>query len=934
MDRRCEQKLIQCLQGSTGKPKGVVLTYGNTHQMLATMNHDYAFTAKDRFLHQSSICFDLSIVQIFSALTCGATVCVATADARKDPSALACFMLDSGVTVTYFTPTHFSLLIDSSTDILQQCQHYRISYFAGERLPTRLVNRFYSLGTPATIYNTWSPSELVVQTTIAKVTGEQSEQVNIPIGFPMANCRHYILDTHLNPLPVGFIGELCVGGAQVGAGYLNRQEANAASFVEDPFCSSDDRRRGWTRLFRTGDKGRFLPDGQLEFHGRIAGDKQIKLRGFRVDLGEVEHRIYREAAGISSPQLLDLSIVARQRNGAQSDTDDRLIVAFLVVKQSLQPEEKIKFVSDIHQRLGKHLNSYMLPSGYEFLDKLPLTIGRKVDRQSLLNRELNLVMPNSATSSPANTVVVEDGLQQILDVVIKTFRDVLRLPADRNVSAHDNFFEIGGSSILVLQLHSRLKRAYKPIPSVPEFFKAANPLLMSQLIWNFAKDPSTPKSTVVDKMRLSRFNWAKEASLPDDARYQPGNVPALRDHSEVKAMLITGLESFIGIHVFAGLLRAHPHTDFYILGEDGPWEMKMLLERLEHYKLLDECETRAMLSASINFVPGRLMKPHFGLDRQAFEQLGKSVQAIYHFGAHVSLLKSYSELKRENVNSILDLIELASYGAVNTSINCLSTWSVPHLQSHRKTKFINSSFDTSETSTENYEPSDDAELFYFKSRWVAERLLTHAAKRGFNVSIFRTSAVSGNTETSILPPQEDLVKRMIVEMINTAAIVDFSSGKNSATAVPPFAIDFIPVNYVADAFVTLSTSNAIHADHQRRWQDRKEVKVYHICNPAPLPLTKLPELLPQIRKDGRQASVQKLDKWLANAKAHATTEEQRLRVEAAKAICDTGHIMFALDGRKTREALELARREEGAKISECPPVDVGFLQQLAAEIEN
>lgn len=201
MDHRDEQKLIQYLQGSTGKPKGVVLTYGNTHQMLATMNHDYAFTASDRFLHQSSICFDLSIVQIFSALTCGATVCVATADTRKDPSALASFMLNSGVTVTYFTPTHFSLLIDSSTDVLQQCQNYRISYFAGERLPTRLVNRFYSLGTPATIYNTWSPSELVVQTAIAKVTGEQSEQVNIPIGFPMANCRHYILDTHLNPSP-------------------------------------------------------------------------------------------------------------------------------------------------------------------------------------------------------------------------------------------------------------------------------------------------------------------------------------------------------------------------------------------------------------------------------------------------------------------------------------------------------------------------------------------------------------------------------------------------------------------------------------------------------------------------------------------------------------------------------------------------------------
>lgn len=897
--------------------------------MLATMNHDYSFTTGDRFLHQSSICFDLSIVQIFSALTCGAMVCIATADTRKDPSALASFMQKAGVTVTYFTPTHFSLLIDTSADALQQCTNYRVAYFAGERLPTRLVNRFYSLGTPAIIFNTWSPSEVVVQTAIAKVTGEQSEQVNIPIGYPMANCRHYVLDPQLNALPFGFVGELCVGGAQVGAGYLNRPEANAASFVEDPFCSAEDRQRGWNRLFRTGDKGRFLPDGQLEFHGRIAGDKQIKLRGFRVDLGEVEHRIYREAANISNAQLLDVSLVARDRNGDQSDTDDRQVIAFLVVKQALQPQERATFVTEIHQRIGKHLNPYMLPNGYEFLETMPLTIGRKVDRQSLLKRELNLVLPNSTASTLCSPdTIVSEAHQQILDVVIQTFRDVLRLPAERNISAHDNFFEIGGQSLLVLQLHAKLKRAYKSIPSVPEFFKAATPFLMSMLISNFSTNPAAANSSA-GKGSIASFNWAKEAFLPDDARYRPGNVPALRNSSSVKAILVTGLESFIGIHVFAALVSAHPNTDFHILGEDRAWEMNLLLECLAKYRLLDEDMMRAMLSASIKFVPGGLMQPHFGLTHETFRRLGKSVQAIYHFGVHVSLLKRYAELKRQNVNAILDLIELASYGEIRTSINCLSTWSVPHLQSHPGTSFVNGALNSRETSVANYEPSNDAELFYFKSRWVAERLLTHAAARGFDVSIFRASAVSGNKKTSIPPPQEDLVKQMIADMINEATIPDVDAGRSSAAPPLPFIVDFVPVNYVADALVSLSISNTVRAERQHSAQEKNQVSIYHICNPVPLALNQLPALLPQIRRDGRKASILKLDEWLKYITAHAVTGEQKLRVEATKAICDTGHVMFALDGEETQKALAIARKD-GAVISECPPIDVAFLRELAA----
>ncbi|KAK5100974.1 hypothetical protein LTS08_004580 [Lithohypha guttulata] len=914
--------------GSTGTPKGVVLTQANTHQMLATMNRDYSFTGHDRFLQQSSLCFDLSIVQIFSALTCGATVCCATSDIRKDPSALAAFMQQQNVTVTYFTPTHFSLLIDSAASTLTHCRDYRISYFAGERLPARVVDRFYALGTPATIYNTWSPSELVVQTAIAKVTREQAQQVSIPIGYPMANCRHYILDPWMNPLPQGFIGELCVGGGQVGAGYLNRHNANSLSFVQDPFCSQEDRRRGWSRLFRTGDKGRFLPDGQLEFHGRIAGDKQVKLRGFRVDLGEVEHSIYKEAAKIKFPSLKDVYIVARpSRDASETDIDDRAIIAFLVVTQSLSSEEKVQFVTDIHRNIAKYLNAYMLPAGYEFLDQMPLTIGRKVDRQNLLKRPLSLVNPNSTRLEVTTSTEAMEGQQQrILNLVIQAFRETLKFPAERSCTAYDNFFEIGGQSILFLRLQAKLKRSMKTIPPLSVLFKAPTPLLMSRLIYEWSTDLTAAKCRQTQD-RISRVDWVKEAFLPDDVRYQCPPVDPIQPN-EIRSILVTGLESFIGVHVLAKIITTYAGATFHILGTEEAWETRKLLERLDQMRLFDHRLNHAIGLSTIDFVQGSLMEPHFGLEYQAFKELGTSIQAIYHMGVQVSLLKSYAELKRANVNTVLDIIELASYGKTQTSLHCLSTWSVPHLQSHQKTKLIAGALDNRTIPAAKYEPSDDAELFYFKSRWVAEKLLTSAAERGFDVSIFRASAVSGNTKTAVPPPQEDLVKQMIVEMVDSAQVPDFKTGANSKHFTPPFVIDFVPVDYVADSLVAISSSPAVQR-HQLNASTggKNEVKVYHICNPQPLLLRQLAELIPQVRPGSQKGSTMDIDAWLTCIKDRAHSEEQKLRAEAAKAICESGHVMFAIDTADTLQALDRAR-QDGAKVVACPPMDAEFLKIL------
>ena len=886
--------------------------------------------------------FDLSIVQIFSALTSGATVCVASTEIRKDPSLLAKFMQEAAVSVTYFTPTHFALLIELSAVVLSQCSSYRLAFFAGERLSVRLVNAFHGLKVPATVLNTWSPSELVVQTTIHKVTNPQPGDVNIPIGYPLANCRHYIVDSRMNPLPPSLVGEICVGGAQVGAGYLNRPDANSKSFVEDPFCSEDDLARGWTRAFKTGDKGRFLPDGHLEFHGRIAGDKQVKLRGFRIDLGEVEHHIYLESSKIPRRKLIDISVVARSIQGSQSLADERQLIAFIVCSKALGPTEMNEYVLALHLRIKEHLNAYMLPNGYQFLDELPVTIGGKVDRQSLLTRDLQLVFPSKESSSPSSEGNTDE---KILKVVMQIFKDVLKLPEDRVITPTDNFFEVGGQSILLMRLQAKLKRSFKKnVPSLPELFKAPTPLSISHIVSGQSSTPIQGReSTVNDKNdNKVRVDWRKEAQLPSDGRYVIRYGTQSISRSDITATLLTGVDSFIGLHMVATLLSSHPSNIIYVLGSETRVEGADLLKGLHHYKLLSSKITEQLVLNQVRCITGSLAEPHFGLGGTAFRSLGRSIQSIYHLGGRMSLLKSYADLKRLNVGATLDLIELAAHGQSKTEIHYLSTWSVPHLQTHPGAKRNSPTIDITEGTLEHFQPSEEAELVYFKSRWVSEMLLSQAATRGFSINIFRSSAVTASTTTNVPEPDDDFVRRLVLDMISAGSVPQFGhQGPN------PFVIDFIPVNYLTTSLCDISTTNSNREPSvlqrpspsgQKSDEKKMPMPIYHITNPRPLKLQDLPPLMSKLRADGKPGSSLPLQDWLDLMKAQSQTtaaetgdeaEAAQLRFTAIKSVIEAGHVMFALDRRETKAALEMVNGYSGNEEGEdCPGVDEGYLRKM------
>ncbi|KAI3012330.1 hypothetical protein CBS147346_707 [Aspergillus niger] len=918
--------------GSTGTPKGVRLSQTNLLEMLAAAQQHFDFNQSDRFLHQISPSFDLSVGELWWALTAGGQLCIATKATRRSPVQLGDYIREAAVTFTYFTPTQLALVLEHNGAALAANPNYRISLLCGERLPARLADAFHKLGTSATLYNCWGPTEAVVQTTIHRCDGPVAEQLNIPIGYALGNCRHYIVDAAMNPLPPGFVGEICIGGPQVAQGYWNRPEVNRKQFVRNPFCSLDDEERGWTMLFRTGDRGRFLPDGQLEFLGRISGDKQVKLRGLRIDLGEIEHVLHRESFTSEGQGIVDLAVVARTEDeDPASLTDDRQLVAFVVPKKPLQTNrDKAAYAVLLQARAKGSLNDYMLPGAYQFLDALPTTTSGKTDRRSLLTCPVELTRPilEAADSSVSSSAIpTASGQTQqtapqkakpsTLEAVCRAWQAILKLDVPPEPTSH--FFQMGGQSLLFLRLQGRLRREYQVTLSLQDMIQEPTPQRIADLIDRQLGGTEAPSQeetksdgnkTEPKKAARSHsaeaIDWTAETTLPMDDRFHPSesHPPAV-----VTNILLTGADSFSGVHLLAHLLTQRPGVTVYVLGSYAPLDHGQIFQKLMEYKLLNGALTPERILTGIQVVPGFLAhESHFGLATADFQRLAISIHAIYHLASEVSLLKTYHDLKHLNTTSALTLIELANLGRRGSRVHYLSTWSVPHLQSWEQSQRNFSSIQVDEISPIHFAPPATVDNGYFKTRWATEMLLTRAAARGFPVTIYRSSAISGNTVTGVASSDQDIVRGMVMDMVRHGVV------PQAGTSDAPFVVDFIPVNYLADALGHLT---AVHDTTQPAG-----LEVLHITNPKPLSLDQLPRLTAAIRGDGHNARSVSVEGWL-EALEQAVGEDEQLRLETLRDYFLNGHNMFALSCRKANALLA-----EKKDLMACPPVDENYLRAL------
>lgn len=897
-------------------------THQTTRAMLSTHNAIHELSPSDKVLFQSSLAFDLSVTQIWGAFTAGATLLLAKKDVRKDPDSLASFMHRAGVTVTYFPATQFATLLEHNTTDLRQCTEYRRAIFAGETLPVRLVRAIYDLGTNVTVHNQYGPSETSVQSSSSYVPYPGSADVAVPVGLPLAHCSHYIVDAAMQPVPASVPGEVCIGGAQVSKGYLNLPDITAESFVKDVFAPDSFRAEGWVTMYRSGDKARFLLDGQLDFKGRIKGDRQIKLRGYRLDLAEVENELYAASLHLSeTTKLANVAVVSRELGRGSVDDhfiDDRQLVAFLKPSRPCTTEQKQNLVDALHRSVRLHLNEYMLPSAYQFIDDLSNLVSGKIGLQRLLTLDLDLIFPSINSMAAQTTDTIGSGLDEILESVISSFKVVLKLQSSREVAPTESFFDLGGHSLLVLRLSAAIQRQFGVKIELKELFAHPTP---GEISWLVAKAKCMKLSETKSFAAVNEgVNWRAEATLPDEPAFYPRDSAKELAREDIRNILITGAERPYGLAMLARLLTTRPQVNISIIGSLkvlSMEEMKVLL----HRSRADVTDT--MLSR-VHIVPGSLSLQLLGLDVAEFVALANRVQVIYHFGGYVSLMKPYSELRLPNVQGTLDIIRLAALGEYKTELHYLSTWSVPHLQSWASTQRTKSEIITTEVPPSHFVPAAGQHFAYLKVRWVLEELITRAAERGLVTTIFRPSALADmEAPLQLLTTdaratggmlEENYVLGLIVAIARTGLVPDLGEQNRDN-------MDLVTAEYIT---ATMEKLTLLH----NSLRSETGPAVFHIRNPRSLRLSELPAELAQVAgtKPSYKPAVVPLSDWVEFMQSGKAGGSHEVLAAVFKEYLSLGHAMFSLDDTQTRRKLHEIGL--GTDHEPLPAVDRSFLARL------
>ncbi|MGH4033418.1 non-ribosomal peptide synthetase [Actinomycetota bacterium Odt1-20B] len=408
--------------GSTGKPKGVLLEHRGVVNFIDSTRDLFELTPGDRVLGFASVTFDVSVFETFSALLTGARLCLATDDERLSIDRLQSLMEQARITVIDLPPTVMPLLTpEKFTDL-------RIAFVGGEAFSGELVNRW---NPGRRLFNGYGPTECTVTMIVEECTG--TWDTSPPIGLPMANHVAHVLDRELRPVPVGVPGELVIGGAGLARGYLDRDELTAEKFIPDPFGTAPG-----GRLYRTGDLVKRLADGRLVFQGRL--DQQVKIRGLRIELGEVESAL----TGFEGMGPVSVRAWA-------DDSGDKHLVGYLTGVTEEQ-------VPSVREHAGTLLPSYMIPSYFVVLDVLPLTSSGKVDW-----RRLPAPDPGRGGEGPGDETLTATERRLLHDVVAPLLHG-------HRPGVHDDFFLAGGNSLQAAQLMSALRRRFGVEVALGDFF--------------------------------------------------------------------------------------------------------------------------------------------------------------------------------------------------------------------------------------------------------------------------------------------------------------------------------------------------------------------------------------------------------------------------------------------------------------------------------
>jgi iturin family lipopeptide synthetase A len=412
--------------GSTGKPKGVLVEHRSAVNILVTLQREYPLGEKDTYLFKTSYLFDISVTELFGWFLDSGRLAVLEKEGEKDPGAILAAIQRSCVTHINFVPSMFNVFVDGlNAGNIYKLSALKYIFLGGEALLPVIVDKFRQLNTNIPLENIYGPTEATVYSSRYSLSHWDGKG-SIPIGKPLPNTSLYILDKGNGLQPIGIPGELCISGIGVAPGYLNRPELTADRFVravigspKRPSKSTND------RFYKTGDLVRWLPDGCIEFHGRL--DHQVKLRGFRIELGEIENALLKH-------EHINEAVIIQVKA--------QYLYAYIVAGREFN-------VSELKEYLLKEMPDYMVPSYFVKVDKIPLTPNGKVDRLALASMGKKAVLSTGVEFvAPRN---------EIENKIADTWKELLNL---EEVGIDENFFDLGGTSLDIIRLSLKFKEAF------------------------------------------------------------------------------------------------------------------------------------------------------------------------------------------------------------------------------------------------------------------------------------------------------------------------------------------------------------------------------------------------------------------------------------------------------------------------------------------
>ncbi|MEV7189597.1 amino acid adenylation domain-containing protein [Kitasatospora sp. NPDC093102] len=838
---------VMFTSGSTGRPKPVAIPHRGVVRLAFSDLVGQQPRPGERVLHAYGLSSDASTIEIWPPLLAGACIVIADQEELLSPAALESLLRSEHVGIAYLTTGVFHHIARTRPSALRSL---RFASAGGEAMDPELARAVLAACPGTAVVNFYGPTENSVVSTAHLVHDLPPEATAVPIGRPLENSTCQVLRANGTPAGTGEEGELLVGGDGLALGYLGDPELTAERFVDNPVEPG-------TRLYRTGDRVLRRADGALEYRARV--DRQIKLRGHRIEPEEIEARLRADDA-------VGEAVVER---------DGDTLIGYMT---SARPGQALP-LDHIRDSLATWLPAVAVPARLMELAQFPVTAGGKVDRHRL--RRL-------AAAETAATPAVADGPGPGLrDTVAQVWQVVLGV----HPAPGDSFFAIGGDSLLAAEAVTRTLTAFGLDA------RHGRTLVHSLLRSPTLEDFTAAVATIRDRPgRASAdtgpVDFRAEAQLGFTLPAQRGPDPDWRHPGEV---LLTGASGFVGAFLLAALLRrtdARVHCP--VRSRDRAHARQKVARTLTRFDLATDEAPEA--ADRIVCFPADLAEPGLGLEPGRADELADTLDLVIHSAAQVNFLYPYEALRRTNVEGTREIVRLAAGRGV--PLHFLSTIAVLAGFGTAGVRHVDEDL-----------PLDHADrltMGYAESKWVAEEVLRNAADQGLPVAVYRPYEITGDRHTGACNT-DTAICSLFKTISETGLAPDI-----------PLPLDFVPVDYLADAVVHIATGH------------RTTRRTYHLTNPR---AASLRDMLDRMDASGHRISRLPYEEWVGELVRHVaqhptspTAPFVSLCVDRCKQADMSVKEMY-FEGTFPTVGRANVERDLAAAGLHCPPVDAELLDR-------